>query len=463
MNGSLYWLEWFECLSSKDVVRKRVFRPGQLIHGLDAMTSETAAIKLEAAFSDIFVPGPQHLDILMGWIDHAKAHAYAVFPSVKDYNLTRYCAKDMKLPEYPIRCLTGLGGVSKSSLCAAFTRLCELPEPGEFRCETQRIRVYPVRRLSIDVKKKEMEILQSLSNPLASGSRCRGTISNVKEHIKDWFMATATCSLIVDEMQFVTQSSAANTLTSQLIFSLMSLGPPLIYVANYSLVEKLDRRPHEEKDRLLGMPTVLQPPGSNDDWWHDAIREYVEVAPDIFQLNPFEHADLLHQYTAGLFRQLKRLLIASYKIARANGKATVDLDTVREAYRSREYAIYRQTTEDLRALDINPSVAKRRPDLICPLNVLPSPAQAIPLKKKQTTTFQDIPNALLESTLSPAARKYVQQIRQESIPNEVSSHSNKVVPIKKRPSLSAQSLQVGAQLLRDGVLTSTTRKKSVGD
>jgi hypothetical protein len=450
------WLEWFDRFQNKEAIRLAAYHAGELIHDLHELTPESAALRLEQVWSKVFVPSPQHVDILSNLLDQARTFAIASFPTIKDYNRLRYDLQSATHVKQPIRCLTGLAGVSKSSLVQAFERICRLQFDGEFITETQRIRIYPVRREVIDGHQAVRGVLKSLANPLAINGSNGQQIDVLMAHVSDWLMATATSLLIVDEMQFFTQSNTANTRTSQLILSLANLRPPLLFVANYSLVRKLMQRPHEEKDRLLSSPIILNPPGRGDACWVDVIKEYFAVSPGTFQFDPVEYADLLHQYTAGLFRALKRLLILAYGIARTNGIHVVTVDDVKAAYRSREYCSYRRDVEDVISLGISNFLEERRPDLLCPFSEIPFETHFkstnIPSIE---SALREMPAALLESALSPAARATVRELRKAANQTEDQRIEATITPLPKRQSVSAQTLHAGAQLLREGTFNSS--------
>jgi len=279
-------------------------------------------------------------------------------------------------------------------------------------------------------------------------------VAGLMEHVGDWLMATATSTLVVDEMQFFTQSNSASTKTSQLIMTLAHLGPPLVYVANFSLITKLMLRPQEEKDRLLAAPMVLAPPLAHDPWWIAAIGEYLSVAPATFKFDAVTHALELHRYTAGLFRALRQLLLQAYREARVLGRHDVTMEDIRRAYRSRTYSSHRRDVEDLASLAVSSLMEGKRPDLVCPFAELRTAMRAAANSSPQqlpkpVLSVLDAPAAMIESTISAGAKTTLRDLRRVANLPPDERITAKVTRLPKRPPVTAQSLLQGAQVLRD--------------
>ncbi len=450
------WLYWFKRLNTDDAIRLATYTPVIPIIGLQSLGVEEACRKLNRSWEEIFFPGTQHIQILRKFLDQAIYFSSSVYPTIKDYIRLRNQYSQPQLNTPHIQCLTGLAGVSKSSLMKAFVRMCQLDNHGSFIAEGHKLTLQPVRRISIDAHASAQAVLTQLSNPMAVSSRGRLNLTDSMAHVSDWLSATATSTLVVDEMQFFTQSSTASTKTSQLLMTTGNLGPSLIFVANYSLVNKLMKRPQEEKDRLLASPIVLYPPQEEDVWWVAVIEEYLAVSPESFRLDALSHAQELHRLTAGLFRALRNLLVQAYREASLLGKSYVTIDEVRLAYRSTAYSIQRKDIEDLVSLSISNLMEKTRPDLTCPFSeLIKLPASKVGTKiVSNGIQPQSYPSsfspacALVESTLSKGAKATLQTLREASqLPKEERINA-KVSRLPKRSPPSAQSLLEGAQLLR---------------
>lgn len=460
------WLYWFNRLDNDEEIRLAAYTPVVPIKALQTMRIEAACSKLDEAWKNVFVPGPQHVDILRTLVDQAKEFAQSNHPTLKDYN-RQLSANLPPAGLQPIRCLTGLAGVSKSSLVKAFERICQLEHPGQFIAEGQRLALRPVRRVEIDGQPSTRSILKNLANPLAIASKAMSDTAALMAHLRDWFMVSGCCSLVVDEMQFFTQSSTASTKTSQVIMCLGNLGVPLIYIANYSLVRKLMLRPHEEKDRLLAAPIVLDPPNPDAPWWAAAVTEYLAVSPECFRIDVPANAGELHRLTAGLFRALRQLLLHAYREAVSTGSTFVSMREVRLAYRSRAFSCHRKDIEDLASLAVSRLMEEKRFDLTCPFAEIKDATIATRTLKpawpqQLTATASPIgsQNFLLESTLSVDEQACVDVLRQAANRKPEERITAKVTRLPRRTAVSAQSLIQGAQLLRNGLSTSRSKSKA---
>ncbi|WP_047238330.1 ATP-binding protein [Chromobacterium subtsugae] len=445
------WMSWFDRFDTDESIRQAARLSGGLIQNLENLSTEEACQKLDQAWRTIFVPGPPHVQLLRSLLDQARSFALASYPTVKDYNQLRYsCTQVVAYPQ-PIRCLTGLAGVGKSALIEAFERICRLQPTAEFQMEGQRLQLYPVRYVKIDGQPAVLGVLQDLANPIALAGRAVKGMAGLMAHVNDWFMATATSTLLVDEMQFFTQSSTASTKTSQLIMTLANLGPPLVYAANFSLVKKLMQRPQEEKDRLLSAPIVLQPPTADDAWWTEVIRESFAVSPETFALDADSYAPLLHRYTAGLYRALRRLLLQAYREARGQGSHVVTPANIKRAYGSRAYSSHRKDVEDLASLAVSSLMAAKRPDSVCPFIEVPIASKVVKpaFSKQQPPLSPSGVEALIESTISVGAKATLRDLREVANLPPDDRVTAAITRLPKRPPISAESLHQGAQVLRD--------------
>ncbi|WP_287881870.1 hypothetical protein [Aquitalea sp.] len=450
------WLGWFDRFDTDESICRAAYLPVVPVLNLEHLSIVEACKKLDQAWEKVFVPGPQHVKLLHELLDQARGFARSNYPTLNDYNRQR-CSyiQSMSAPQ-TVRCLTGLAGVSKSSMVQAFERICQVQPTPEFRTDGQRLMIYPVRSEKINGQTAVLEILKGMGNPFALlGQTVKGKDA-LMAHVRDWFMATTTSTLLADEMQFFTQSSSASTKTAQLIMTLANLGAPLVYVANYSLIRKLMLRPQEETNRFfVEEPLMLHPPAANDLCWIDAIREYLAVSPGTFMIDAVQHAQELHRYTAGLYRSLRILLRQAYREARVQGKHVVTLEEVKLAYCSRAYSIYRKDVEDLAALAVSSLMAEKRPDLVCPfteVSTLGGARTAKPAASQQSQRLLpsfDPSSALIESAISAGAKATLRDLRHaaDQPPGERTTAS--VTRMPKRPPVTAQSLLQGAQVLRD--------------
>ncbi|WP_374321787.1 hypothetical protein [Pseudoxanthomonas kaohsiungensis] len=169
--------------------------------------------------------------------------------------------------------------------------------------------------------------------------------------------------LIADELQFLTQGQG-NILPAKLLNQLGRLGPPLLFVANYILIHRLNKRPAEEKQRLLTKPHFLHPDAQGSQDWRSFINALLRIAPELSQLDADTCQKLLHTYTFGLRRLVVALLSQAYLLMRKRKANFVSIDDIEKAYLSFGYATSRS---DVELLIAGLPRKERRPDLWCPL------------------------------------------------------------------------------------------------
>lgn len=449
------WLSWFDRLQSEDAIREAAYTSCTPIPNLSSLQKELAAESLNTNWMKVFVPSEEHVKLLKKLIEIASAFAQARFPSINAFNRLRSSPPEDASVSQQLLCLTGLAGVSKTSLMEVFQRILALKNGPRFATADQIMAIHPVRRITISGHLSVASILKSMANPVIASSSADPKLSFLQRHVRDWLGATATCALVVDEMQSFTTGSNAHALTSQFITTCSLLGVPVIFVANYSLGHKLFNRPHEEKDRQLARPLFLSPPSADDPVWPAVIGELLSISPDTFKLNPSQHADEIHRYTGGLYRALRELLVLAYREVRDQKRFEVTIEDIQQAYRSRSYSARRIDLEALASLSVSPLMEKSRPDLVCPFQELkPSGWRHQPQSAGSTATSPtpaaSIPEALIQSTLSTASRDTLRQLRKAA-----ASHDGPVLKGPSRPAkpkagpVTADALLQGEHMLRN--------------
>jgi len=455
------WLHWFDQLSTDEGIKDAAYSPGIPIQTEPNMPASDVLKKLDTAWEGIFLPGPQHLQILRMLVDQAMSFSRSTCPTLKEYNQQRSSEIQNIASPPSIYCLSGIAGISKSSLLKAFERICRIDPANPVMTDGQRLVLLPVRRISIEANSTTNSVLGSLANRAAVRGKKLSDINELLKHLRDSLRATCTATVALDELQFFTQSASASTRTVQLIMALASLGAPLIYVANYSLGHKLTKRPNEETDRLLSNPIILEPPAADSVYWIEVITEYLAVSPAHFHLDPRANAQELHRLTAGLFRKLRLLLLAAYRIAVDRETSFVTMEEVRLAYRSSHYSVHRKDVEDLASLAVSDLLAERRQDLVCPFKSVGNARSRTSSTSSSVSPIVriDSPTAMLESTISKDAQATLKALRREANQPPEQRKQASVTRLPRRTPVSAESLHDGAQLLR-GVLAKSPSSSS---
>jgi hypothetical protein len=298
------------------------------------------------------------------------------------------------------------------------------PSSGESHHCSWRTSAIPSRgpqRKIVRANSNPLDILKDLAGP---DSKTKGLI----EQCKKLTFRDGIPFLIADEFQFATGSSTANTKVTQMLLSLTYLGIPWCYNANYSLVDRLMKRPEEDRQRLLTDWEILLPDPPESDDWQQTLKSQKDVAPEIFRFDPKEDARAIYSYVAGRKRALRDLMILAFRQEHPR-RGVVDIAAIKRAYHSREYGGYRQETEILITQAIVNKPDKNRKDLWCPLP-LPPKATEVFAKFASDQRNEKVADEELKASLTEAERKAVQEI-QRSIKKTPKS-LGEVVPIRKK-------------------------------
>jgi hypothetical protein len=245
--------------------------------------------------------------------------------------------------------------------------------------------------------------------------------------------------LVADEWQFVTQSAGANAVLTRLLHALRYVGLPLVFVANYSLVSRLAQRSQEDQHRLLSHPIVVRPDAPDDASTLDLYREYHLASEGVLLQDSKEQAEQIHDYTRGLKRNRIALLTLSFRIACAAGKEAVRTEHLEAAYKSMEFARFRNEAELLRRQDLTGREARK--DLWCPFP-LPSTEAAQAAERESDREQERLSTKVLKASLTPKERDAYHSIQADTAP------SVKASARRRRPSPTLAELRAGSERYR---------------
>lgn len=368
---------------------------------------------LRKALNSFYVPDRQSRKLLRFLLSVATAHAIAHFSTDDDY-LRQLCQEHPWGDEVRFAiCLTGLGGVGKSQLLAALGRL--LSERGVM--DVPGYRNLPlVSRWAMSLR--DGKGLNALLGPHVQpdAKHANGGIadSDVPESAKkaisiplikklarrrSW--RDAVCLMMVDELQSMALGADASAAAATLLLNLLTIGPEVIYCANFSLLHKFMSRPDEDTQRLLSRPRVLHPLGAKDSDWVEYLRHLKAVAPTVLAFDPMKDAEEIHAYTFGIKRLAVLLTVESFSVARSrNRKATVGIEELGLGYLSFGYSANRSVVEDLRNQHILRKEVKKH--LWSPFSETGSDSENVQDVREAIDAFESrVDDALLRSALSP--------------------------------------------------------------
>lgn len=362
------WVDRFASIATIDAIRKKTRLRVKPLHGLETNMVEEAADRIKDAWEATFYPTDRACQILLDVVQSAASHAARHHPDYKTH-LARSYQKEIDIEPYVPMLLWGPAGTGKSELGKALLRL--FPEASSVKFPAGH---GPMPLVAIRVVKAQgKNSVASIIRPLAPDSAAKIKTSDLYELCARYQYICGVSCILVDELQFFTQSSSANTLLTQLLLGLSYVKVPYLVIANYSLGHRLKRRNSEELQRLLGRPIVLLPDGPETSDWLEVVEEYQRVVPGIFEFSFNKLATALWSLCAGLKRILVRLLILAYRKVRQSGRLQASWVDVEKAYSSMEFAVYRADVEILVLHGIaSPAL---REDLRCPFPIDRSDAE----------------------------------------------------------------------------------------
>lgn len=434
------WAARFEALLDADTIRKRAAVEVTPLVGLNRLPAELAAKQLEIRLKTVFYPTSQCVAVLQRFVGAAYAHCKVTYPTPKAFMAGVY-ATDVPLEKFaaPI-CLTGLSGTGKTELIKAFIRLQSADDTVETDNNHPPFPLNGAWLVTILARCTPKDVLMALSGSSASPPE-------LVDMCRKLAFRNGVPFLCADEFQFATGSSSANARVTQMLFCLAYIGLPFVYVANFSLLRRLQKRPEEDQQRLLSDPIVLMPDALGGKDWLMTLRTQQSVAPDVLQFDPTNDAKNLHAYTAGRKRAMVTLIMIAYRTEYPRG-GVVNLDALRRAYQSPQFARYRVESEILASQIVRNAPDKKRHDLWCPVP-LPEDAAASFLDATLQARCDQVAQSELRSALTGKERKAAEEI--ERVLAKRGANAGTVVPLVKGKKATSEELKQNANWLKNNL------------
>ena len=414
----------------------------QPLPNLGTLRVEVAKSTLDTALQKLFVPSVQTRMVLRELQALCRCYDSERYPDQTAF-LRNIYASDAEHASYEPRmrvtCLTGLPGVGKSAVISAFERIfgierAEVDGHGAFELR-------PAWRITVKGGLGMRQLVAHLFRHPESLSSRTVLFTAIQREL----CAQGVALIDLDELQFLTQGEG-NALPARLLNSLARLGPPLVYVANFSLLQRLNSRPQEEKQRLLTRPLFMNPDTPDSEDWNKFLGALFRATPSFADLSPDKIGHLLWAYTFGIRRLVVSLLTEAYVAMRVRGARVVKEADVNSAYGAPAYAASRGDVEILLA-GLEKSDRKRK-DLWCPLPHAPNTRNIGKIAKHPATEEYErrSAQAALMAAMTPAER-------QLGGVGERSGTQKSRPPA--RPRATAEDLLEGAAALLDRTKSST--------
>lgn len=438
------WIDRFEVDVSDAQLCTRIRVDAVPLLNLAKQPVEVAVRQLHKGFDAILVPTKQIRNGVRLLLGAARAHAIDCYPSAlafiqrlhRDHDLrveggstkTPGTSDAPSLAPWPPICYSGLAGAGKSHLLRAVVR-CLFPDAFIDIPHHARVPLVSHYLARVSAGLSLSKLLTPFMQREDRGINYRaGTIC---EAAPDEMFRCGICLLLLDELQFLTYTQTANAAVAKLLLHASKLGPPLAYVANYSLLHRLLRRPQEERQRLLSSFYVLEPDLAGSQDRTACLKEKLRVAPEFRGLDLDRDGKLINDYTFCINRLDTQLLSLAYRASRADGSKIVKRKHLDAAYCSIDYFPSRVDVELLIAqVQGIPAKEGRRPrlDLHCPVGAIKLlDVSTHPAAKEYE---QRRAEAVITAGLSKATQEAVQSARQ---PEGSRQRSGKVVKFARPP------------------------------
>ena len=398
------------CLDAEKIRGLITVRP-EPVGCLSAMDSVIAAEALAEVLMKIFLPNQFSLDFIKEMAGRASLHSSKLFATESEYVSKIYNPPEVEVS--PV-CLTGLAGVGKSQTIAALRKI--LPQPMDFTCDHYHGAVKLISHWYASARGKAGG--KQLLTDFVLGSEESGgrwNLSKLLVESRRRANRDGISLVVLEETQHINTGLGASKVTD-ILLTMAAIGPPMIFVSNYSLVHKLLRRNSEDKQRLLSEPRIMLPDEPESQDWKDYVAECIRVFGGHIQTDIDDLAVELYRSTFGIKRLAVQLLKLAYIECRNAGREYVILSDISRAYCASEYSSNSKEVEELHFQALQPRSTGRHLDLRCPFD-LPIEMKSNVVKFARADRDNRVIAKVFDSALNENERSVMKDI--DLIPGDV--------------------------------------------
>lgn len=375
------WIDRFDGLTARAEIRRRAtVEVTPLRESVVSCSVADGISAVRAALKGFHYVNGQELDLLERVVGRALAHSRPAYPGVDEFaGVLQQERIQLEVP-MPI-CLSGLNGGGKSTFIDTLARV--MPEDGAVDLAQPFRMAVPLRAFRFSRVESGTALSTVLYPFLPPDSRPHWVtddkgnqklvapkipIDKMIEIAQRFGYREGRGHNGLDELQFITQSADANTRLANTLMTVASLGAPLIYVLNFSGVERLLRRRPEERDRLLADPVVFLPDMPETEDGKGLLKQFDLCLKEILAFSLADEAGEIFNMTVNVKRKMRELLELTYLEMRRARATKMTMDHVKAAYKSKGYGEHRSQVRTIfeQALAGKPNPGTDE-DLWCPL------------------------------------------------------------------------------------------------
>lgn len=400
------------------------------LSGLDKVSPTVAMERTRKVLRCLLVITPKTAALLQKLGDHLRAGADVRYGDAEQYRRLCY-EKEPELPSVPMLNLVGLAGIGKSKLIKALEKLLPDLAPTTFDDKHDDVPVRGAIRTTILQGDSDLRFLGRIGQKVDVTQA--DDFEDLLLKVGKIAYRDGVAGIGIDEFQHGSLS-AANARITSLLLTARDTTIPGQCGFNFSLCHRLMKRNQEDRDRLLTNMVLVTPEDPASLGWRQIVLGTAKTFGEYAGFDPVGDAPEIGRLSACLPRNLHRLIVIALGIALEAGKTKVEMVHIRRAYHSRAYASARTDVELLKE-DVPSLQRKKRMDLFCPEELLlDSPPDAE--KSSEVDTLKKAARAMLEQSMTESERRGRQVLEAGNKP----SSGQKVVPLKPRSGISAESL-----------------------
>jgi hypothetical protein len=399
------WTDRFGLLLQSTDLAKMLTKRPEKINDFRSLSIPTACDRLEVRLGCIRVTSEQDLDIVRELLGLCHGHALSYYGSAEEFAKAVHSVDVRLSPDPPTRMLTSEPGLGKSVLTMMLEEVLGAPLEVPASSQLPPQRFVGVVRVCIEGITRTADLLNDLAAQAGIPAEYRSGNKAAIASLRRQLYRVGVMLIVVDELQFMASTASANATIARTLHLLRQLGIPLVFVGNFSLGHKLLKRPPEDQQRFLSQPMILLADAATDASFIALLQESVRVMDGALSIAPEADAPMIHWYTGGNRRFLRKLLVLAYRRTRkaAGNKAvmSIKMADLHAAYKSEGFSVFRSQIEVYR-LPLS-EVRKAGKDLVCPFDLPPSVMARRTLHAKQMKELE-IRNAALVDSMPPKER-----------------------------------------------------------